>query len=52
MLNWNIDPPIDLDEWGVSFEGGFWNNLGNIGTEVSINQPFTWGLNAKRKDVR
>lgn len=39
----NPDSPIDLDEWEVSFEGGFWNNLGNIGREISINQPFTWG---------
>ena len=39
----NPNAPANLDEWGVSFDGGFWNNGGNIGIEVSINHPFTWG---------
>ena len=30
-------------KWEVSFDGGFWNNCGNTGTEVSINKSFSWG---------
>lgn len=34
---------IDDPEWGVTFDGGFWNHQGSIGTEVHMNHPFTWG---------
>lgn len=38
----NLNGMKNPDEWGVSFEGGFWNHPGNTGTEVSIHHSFTW----------
>lgn len=42
-LDKNPNAPVNLKEWRVSFDGGFWNHQGNIGDEVGINKSFTWG---------
>lgn len=39
----NPNAPFRIDEWGIAFEGGFWNNRGSIGTKLTINHPFSWG---------
>lgn len=41
--NVNPNAPARSEEWGVTFEGGFWNQEGECGQEVRIDQSFNWG---------
>ena len=39
----NAAAPVKPAEWKVTYDGGFWNNEGNAGVEVSIGKTFYWG---------
>ena len=38
----NPDAPVHLEEWKVTFEGGFWGHQGIAGEEIKINKSFHW----------
>ena len=33
------------EEWKVTFDGGFWRNVGNPGKEIRAEKHFTWDEN-------
>ena len=39
----NAAAPVKPEEWKVTYDGGFWNNEGNAGVELSIEKTFYWG---------
>lgn len=39
----NAAAPATPPEWKVTYDGGFWNNEGNAGFEITIGKTFYWG---------
>lgn len=43
ILNKNMDEGLDmLLEWKVTWEGGFWEQIGEAGTEIRVGKSFSW----------